>query len=61
MVCEHEYIYEYQPPPPNYRACYGTDSNVFYSSTSIDDVEKVMNEEINNIFQYCDANIKIVS
>jgi hypothetical protein len=28
----------------------------FYSSTSIDDVEKVMNEELNHIFQYCDAN-----
>ena len=35
---------------------FADDSNVFYSSTSIDDVERVMNEELNHIFQYCDAN-----
>ncbi len=35
---------------------FADDSNVFYSSTSIDDVERVMNEELNHIFRYCDAN-----
>ena len=35
---------------------FADDSNVFYSSTSIDDVERVMNEELNHILRYCDAN-----
>ncbi len=36
---------------------FADDSNVFYSSTSIDDVERVMNEELlNRIFRYCDAD-----
>ena len=35
---------------------FADDSNVFYSSTSIDDVENMMNEELNHIFRYCDAN-----
>ena len=34
---------------------FADDTNVFYSSTS-DDVGKVMNEELNYIFRYCDAN-----
>ena len=37
------------------------DSNVFYPSTSIDNVEKVMNEELNHIFKYCDANKLLVN
>ena len=32
-------------------------TNVFYSSNSIDDIEKVMNEElVQNILQYCNVN-----
>ena len=32
------------------------DTNVFYSSNSIDDIEKVMNEELQSILQYCNVN-----
>ena len=35
---------------------FANDSNVFYSSTSIDGVERLMNEKLNHIFRYCDAN-----
>ena len=38
------------------KKCNCNDANVFYSSTIIDDVEKVMNEELTHIFRYCDAN-----
>ena len=32
------------------------DTNVFYSNSSIDEIERVMNEELNHIFQYCMIN-----
>jgi hypothetical protein len=35
---------------------FADDTSVFYSSNSIDDIEKVMNEELQNILQYCNAN-----
>ena len=35
---------------------FADDTNVFYSSNSIDDIEKVMNEELQNILQYCNVN-----
>jgi hypothetical protein len=35
---------------------FADDTNVFYSSNSIDDIEKVMNEELQSILQYCNVN-----
>ena len=32
------------------------DTDVFYSNSSIDGIERVMNEELNHIFQYCMTN-----
>ena len=35
---------------------FADDTNVFYSSNSIDNIEKVMNEELQNVLQYCNVN-----
>jgi hypothetical protein len=35
---------------------FADDTNVFYSNTSIEDVENVMNIEIEKIFRYCATN-----
>ena len=35
---------------------FADDTNVFYSSNSIDDIEKVMNEELQSILQHCNVN-----
>ena len=32
------------------------DTNTFYSNQSIDEIERVMNEELNHILQYCITN-----
>ena len=35
---------------------FADDTNVFCSNSSIDEIERVMNEELNHIFQYCMIN-----
>ena len=35
---------------------FADDTNVFYSNSSIDEIGRVMNEELNHIFQYCMIN-----
>ncbi len=35
---------------------FADDTNIFYSSPSIDEIERVMNEEFNHILQYCIIN-----
>ena len=35
---------------------FADDTNVFYSNSSINEIKRVMNEELNHIFQYCMIN-----
>ena len=35
---------------------FADDTNIFYSNPSIDEIERVMNEELNHILQYCITN-----
>ena len=35
---------------------FADDTNIFYSSSSIDEIERVLNEELYHVLQYCTAN-----